>query len=185
MYEYAVCYMFPRATSKQVVKTSYWKRRYSTMISYAYANKYPFTAFSEYPFLVIQDFILLIMILHYSKSSGILWVIYFALIAIIQYCIALEHLPKTFVSAVVNLGIPIAVGSKLLQLGAIILSKDAGQVSGLTWKIAAYTSAARILTYTFEVWDLVLLLYHSLSFALNSAIAVAAIVYRKPVTKEG
>ncbi|XP_076334313.1 solute carrier family 66 member 3 isoform X3 [Tachypleus tridentatus] len=106
-------------------------------------------------------------------------------IAIIQYCIALEHLPKTFVSAVVNLGIPIAVGSKLLQLGAIILSKDAGQVSGLTWKIAAYTSAARILTYTFEVWDLVLLLYHSLSFALNSAIAVAAIVYRKPVTKEG
>ncbi|XP_022235335.1 PQ-loop repeat-containing protein 3-like [Limulus polyphemus] len=88
-----------RGISISSVLLEFWL--YSTMVSYAYANKYPFTAFSEYPFLVIQDFILLLMILHYSKSFGVSWVIYFVLIAIIQYCIAFEHLPKTFVSAVV------------------------------------------------------------------------------------
>jgi len=84
----------------------------------------------------------------------------------------------------VQIGTPIAWYSKALQCWTIVRNKNSGQVSCMTWVMNAIATAARLVTLFISIWDKLVMTSLAVSLVLNSAVAVAAHVYRPKVKKE-
>ncbi|TMW45353.1 hypothetical protein DOY81_009566 [Sarcophaga bullata] len=79
---------------------------------------------------------------------------------------------------------PIGATSKVLQLLAILKSKDASSVSRTTWALSAFTNFTRIYTVYVQSHDWMLLSNFMISTFLSSSVFVAACVYKKKSKKE-
>ncbi|NXY83268.1 PQLC3 protein, partial [Alcedo cyanopectus] len=98
---------------------------------------YPLQTYLEYPIIIAQDVILLLIILHFSGNmkrvlfyAGTFWAGW--------YMLALQ---KWIIDLAMNLCTFISAASKLAQLRCLWQTKDSGQVSALTWSMSAYTCA--------------------------------------------
>ncbi|KAI7805859.1 hypothetical protein IRJ41_020916 [Triplophysa rosa] len=118
-------------------------------MSYQMYYDYPPVTYLEYPILVAQDVVVLLLILHYNRNLKHI-LIYAAvfiggwqLLTVQKWVIDLAMSLCTFISA----------GSKLAQLQCLWRSKDSRQVSSLTWGLATYTCLARIFTTTITTGD--------------------------------
>uniref|UniRef100_A0A3B1KAB4 Solute carrier family 66 member 3 n=1 Tax=Astyanax mexicanus TaxID=7994 RepID=A0A3B1KAB4_ASTMX len=104
-------------------------------VSYQMYYNYPPPTYLEYPILITQDVILLLLILHYNGNMkhGLIYAAVFVggwkLLTLEKWIIDLAMSLCTFISA----------GSKLAQLQCLWRSKNSGQVSTLTWGLASYT----------------------------------------------
>ncbi|XP_028853087.1 solute carrier family 66 member 3 isoform X2 [Denticeps clupeoides] len=104
-------------------------------VSYQMYYDYPPPTYLEYPILIAQDVILLLLILHYdgNMKHALVYAVVFVggwkLITVQKWVIDLAMSLCTFISA----------GSKFAQLQCLWRSKDSGQVSTLTWAMASYT----------------------------------------------
>ncbi|MBW01421.1 PQ-loop repeat-containing protein 3, partial [Eschrichtius robustus] len=63
-------------------------------------------------------------------------------------------LQKWIIDLAMNLGTFISAASKCAQLQYLWKSRDSGAVSALTWSLASYTCAARIMTTLMTTSDL-------------------------------
>uniref|UniRef100_A0A3B5MD07 Uncharacterized protein n=1 Tax=Xiphophorus couchianus TaxID=32473 RepID=A0A3B5MD07_9TELE len=104
-------------------------------VTYQMYYDYPPPTYLEYPILIAQDVILLLLILYYNGSLrqslvyALLLVGGWRLLTVERWIIDLAMSLCTFISA----------ASKLTQLQCMWSSKDAGQVSALSWGMATYT----------------------------------------------
>ncbi|NXU86622.1 PQLC3 protein, partial [Xiphorhynchus elegans] len=100
---------------------------------------YPLETYLEYPVIIAQDVILLLCILHFNgkKKRGLFFAVVFW---VGWYMLTLR---KWIIDLALNLCTFISAASKLVQLQCLWKSKDSGQVSALSWGLAAYTCASK------------------------------------------
>uniref|UniRef100_A0A8C1T4U9 Solute carrier family 66 member 3 n=1 Tax=Cyprinus carpio TaxID=7962 RepID=A0A8C1T4U9_CYPCA len=149
-------------------------------MSYQMFYDYPPVTYLEYPILIAQDVIVLLLILHYNRNMkhsliyAALFVGGWQLLTVQKWVIDLAMSLCTFISA----------GSKLAQLQCLWRSKDSGQVSALTWALATYTCLARIFTTIITTGDAQVLIRFVVMSILNMWVTVTVIYYKPHAVKQ-
>ncbi|XP_070698774.1 solute carrier family 66 member 3 [Pempheris klunzingeri] len=144
-------------------------------VTYQMYYDYPPPTYLEYPILIAQDVILLLLILHYNGSlrQSLIYASLFVggwrLLTMEKWIIDLAMSLCTFISA----------ASKLAQLQCLWRSKDAGQVSALSWAMATYTCLARIYTTTVTTGDMQILVRFIAMTLLNMWVLLTVIYYQR------
>ncbi|KAM6968682.1 solute carrier family 66 member 3 [Tautogolabrus adspersus] len=144
-------------------------------VTYQMYYDYPPPTYLEYPILIAQDVILLLLILHYNGSlrQSLFYTLVFVggwrLLTVDKWIIDLAMSLCTFISA----------ASKLTQLQCLWRSKDAGQVSALSWALATYTCTVRIYTTTVTTGDMQVLVRFIAMTLLNLWVLLTVIYYQR------
>ncbi|XP_061405355.1 solute carrier family 66 member 3 [Lethenteron reissneri] len=133
-------------------------------LAYQMYYGYPVPTYFEYPILVVQDLLLLLLILYYNGNLGLSIIFYATLCLVAIKVITLKDWIIDICMACCTM---IGVSSKLAQLGSLWKSQDSGQLSAATWAMAVYTSAARIFTTFMTTQDFAVLLRFTLMLLLN------------------
>uniref|UniRef100_A0A8C9M6X6 PQ-loop repeat-containing protein 3 n=1 Tax=Panthera tigris altaica TaxID=74533 RepID=A0A8C9M6X6_PANTA len=92
-------------------------------------------------------------------------------------------LQKWIIDLAMNLSTFISVASKFGQLQYLWKTRDSGTVSALTWSLAAYTCATRIITTIMTTGDLTILTRFVIMLALNVWVTTTVLRYRKTAVK--
>ncbi|ALC44014.1 CG1265 [Drosophila busckii] len=156
---------------------------YTVMISYNYTSGYDFLSYMEYPVLLLQEYVLIYYVFKYQGLLGKraqIFAIFYVAIATLIY---LKIFPIMILTFLVPFCTPIGATSKVLQLVAILRSKDASSVSRTTWALSAFTNMTRIYTVYVQSHDWMLLSNFLISTFLSSSVFAAACVYKKKVKK--
>ncbi|KAL8584642.1 hypothetical protein ACOMHN_002371 [Nucella lapillus] len=151
---------------------------YSTMLTYHCAMGYPLATYLEYSFLVPQDVILLMVVLHSRGNLTAKTIPFFGLYAVVCYTLASRMVPDVVLTACISAVTPVSVSSKLLQIVAMVRSKDADTVSAITWALATYGTLVRSITTLLQTRDIAVLMNFSISFSLNVAMTALILFYR-------
>ncbi|KAM9777988.1 solute carrier family 66 member 3 [Neosynchiropus ocellatus] len=136
---------------------------------------YPPPTYLEYPILIAQDVVILLLMLHYNnqRSHAPLYALLFVggwrLVSVEKWIVDLAMSLCTLLSA----------ASKFAQLQCLWRSKDAGQVSALTWLLAVYTCAARIYTTAATTGDAQVLVRFVVTASLNAWVLLTVLHYQK------
>lgn len=144
-------------------------------VTYQMYYDYPPPTYLEYPILIAQDAFLLLLILHYNGSlrQSLVYTLLFVggwrLLTVEKWIIDLAMSLCTFISA----------ASKFAQLQCLWRSKDAGQVSALTWAMATYTCMARIYTTTVTTGDTQVLVRFIAMTSLNMWVLLTVLYYQR------
>ncbi|OXB84412.1 UNVERIFIED_CONTAM: hypothetical protein H355_010839 [Colinus virginianus] len=109
---------------------------------------YPLQTYLEYPIIIAQDVILLLLILHFTGNmkQALLYAVTFWGG---WYTLTLR---RWIIDLAMNLCTLISAASKLAQLRCLWHTKDSGQVSALTWSMSAYTCASKPWAAWCEAW---------------------------------
>ncbi|XP_060939348.1 solute carrier family 66 member 3 [Limanda limanda] len=148
---------------------------YIVFVTYQMYYDYPPPTYLEYPILISQDAILLLLILHYSGSlqQSLLYTLVFVggwrLLTVEKWIIDLAMSLCTFISG----------ASKFAQLQCLWKSKDAGQVSALSWSMATYTCMARIYTTMVTTGDMQVLVRFIVMTLLNLWVLLTVLYYQR------
>ncbi|XP_055982473.1 solute carrier family 66 member 3 isoform X1 [Sorex fumeus] len=141
--------------------------------------QYPLLTYLEYPILIIQDLVLLLCVFHFNgnvKRAAP----YIILLVVSWFALTLQ---KWIIDMAMNLCTFISAASKFAQLQYLWKTGDSGAVSALTWILASYTCATRIITTLMTTNDLTILLRFVVMLALNIWVTITVLRYRKTVTK--
>eukprot|EP00069_Balaena_mysticetus_P011471 bmy_07143T0 len=141
--------------------------------------EYPLLTYLEYPILIAQDLILLLCVFHFKghvKRAAPYIILYVSAWFILT-------LQKWIIDLAMNLCTFISAASKFAQLQYLWKSRDSGAVSALTWSLASYTCAARIMTTLMTTSDLTILIRFVIMLALNIWVAATILRYRKTDVK--
>lgn len=148
---------------------------YIVFVTYQMYYDYPPPTYLEYPILIAQDVILLLLVLHYTGNlrHSLIYTLVFVggwrLLTVEKWIIDLAMNLCTFISA----------GSKFAQLQCLWRSKDAGQVSALSWGMATYTCMARIYTTTVTTGDMQVLVRFITMTLLNLWVLLTVLYYQR------
>ncbi|XP_047638604.1 solute carrier family 66 member 3 isoform X1 [Phacochoerus africanus] len=112
--------------------------------------EYPLLTYLEYPILLTQDFVLLLCIFHFSGRVERA-AFYIALFVSAWFVLSLR---KWIMDLAMNFCTLISAASKFAQLQYLWKTRDSGAVSALTWSLASYSCAVRIITTLMTTNDL-------------------------------
>ncbi|XP_075161597.1 solute carrier family 66 member 3 [Haematobia irritans] len=157
---------------------------YTVMMSYNYTNGYDFLSYMEYPILLLQEYALIYFAFKYQNLLGLKTKVIAVLYVIIATLIYLKLFPLVILQFLVPFCTPIGATSKVLQLIAILRTKDASSVSRMTWALSAFTNMTRIYTVYVQSHDWMLLSNFLISTFLSSSVLLAACIYKKKTKKE-
>lgn len=141
--------------------------------------EYPLLTYLEYPILTAQDALLLLCAFHFNgnvKGAAP----YVAVFVASWFVLPLQ---KWIIDLAMNLSTFISVASKFAQLQYLWKTRDSGTVSALTWSLAAYTCATRIITTIMTTGDLTILTRFVIMLALNVWVTTTVLRYRKTAVK--
>ncbi|XP_015176912.1 PREDICTED: PQ-loop repeat-containing protein 3 [Polistes dominula] len=151
---------------------------YTIVASYNYVNRYSLLSYFEYPVILIQDYILMYLILTYSRKMNI-WSLFFTIVYItMSICFLSEIIPKIVLTFLTPMCTPISASSKIMQLVAIIRAKNADSISPLTWFISALSNLIRVFTIWMDSVDILLLGNFIISVLLSSSIMFSSLYYK-------
>ncbi|XP_017135387.1 solute carrier family 66 member 3 [Drosophila miranda] len=156
---------------------------YTVMISYNYTSDYDFLSYMEYPVLLLQEYVLIYYAFKYQDLLGNKTQIVAIAYVIIASLIYLKLFPIIILTFLVPFCTPIGATSKVLQLLAILRTKDASSVSRTTWALSAFTNMTRIYTVYVQSHDWMLLSNFLISTFLSASVFAAACFYKKKVKK--
>ncbi|XP_045835676.1 solute carrier family 66 member 3 isoform X2 [Meles meles] len=121
--------------------------------------EYPLLTYLEYPILIAQ-------------APGRFVASWFVL-----------PLQKWTIDLAMNLSTFISAASKFAQLLYLWKTRDSGAVSALTWSLASYTCATRIITTLMTTSDLTILVRFVIMLALNLWVTATVLRYRTAAVK--
>lgn len=153
---------------------------YSVTMMYNFTNRYAFLSYMEYPILLVQEYVLVYVVLKYSNMLNKPAYIWSGVYVAIFTGFATGIIPSSILMMLVPLTTPVGATSKVMQLVAILKSKDAQSVSLITWAISAFTNSTRIYTILLDSGDKMLLANFGISTVLSSSVFLAAWYYKKP-----
>ncbi|KAF3844566.1 hypothetical protein F7725_007729 [Dissostichus mawsoni] len=148
---------------------------YIVFVTYQMYYDYPPPTYLEYPILIAQDAILLLLILHYNGSlkQSLLYTLLFV------GGWRLLTLEKWIIDSAMSLCTFISAASNFAQLQCMWKSKDAGQVSALSWAMATFTCIARIYTTTVTTGDMQVLVRFVVMTLLNMWVLLTVLYYQR------
>ncbi len=145
--------------------------------SYGYTHQYHISIYGEAGLLAIQSATIIFLVLYYEHKWTYENVLYiFASLAFMATCF-LRLMPHSVLSLLLSMTLPLGAASKLAQISMIYQIKSKGNVSTLTWSLAAYGCFARLFTVYVEVGGLQLLLNFFVSFVLNTVVVIMCLYY--------
>uniref|UniRef100_UPI004038BA11 solute carrier family 66 member 3-like n=1 Tax=Callospermophilus lateralis TaxID=76772 RepID=UPI004038BA11 len=139
----------------------------------------PLLTYLEYPILIAQDVALLLCVFYFNgnmKQAAP----YMAVFVSSWFILSLQ---KWIIDLAMNLCTFISAASKFAQLQYLWKVQDSGAVSALTWGLAAYTCATRIITTLMTTNDFTILIRFVIMLALNIWVTATVLRYRKPDIK--
>lgn len=148
---------------------------YIVFVTYQMYYEYPPPTYLEYPILIAQDVILLLLILQYNGSLRQSLIYTFLFVGGWR----LLTLDKLIIDTAMSLCTLISASSKFAQLQCLWKSKDAGQVSALTWALATYTCMARIYTSAVTTGDMQVLVRFIVMTLLNMWVLFTILYYQR------
>ncbi|XP_048762061.2 solute carrier family 66 member 3-like [Ostrea edulis] len=154
---------------------------YSIMLTYNFAKNYPIASYLEYPVLVLQDFILIVAILHFDGLLKVKILPVFFLYVFMCSGIAFRWFPDVILTTAISSVTPLSFSSKFAQIKLLYTSKAPGQVSLATWSIVAYGATARVVTSYFLTGDPVVILNFCVAATMNVTISCMILYYRQLV----
>ncbi|XP_026849328.1 uncharacterized protein LOC113566710 [Drosophila persimilis] len=125
------------------------------------------SSYMEYPVLLLQEYVLIYYAFKYQDLLGKKTQI----VAIAYVIIASLIYLKLFPIIILTFLVPIGATSKVLQLLAILRTKDASSVSRTTWALSAFTNMTRIYTVYVQSHDWMLLSNFLISTFLSASIS--------------
>ncbi|CAH1773352.1 unnamed protein product [Owenia fusiformis] len=152
---------------------------FTILFCYQFANEYPLSAYVEYSMLLIQDMILLLILLNDQGHLNILTIAAFGIYFAGSTAISMGMLPSSIMYMLISSVTPLAASSKLIQLRQIIVNRDPGPISAVTWGIATYTASVRIFTTLVQTGDVAMLITIGTAASLNCAMLISILYYRK------
>eukprot|EP00455_Lapot_gusevi_P026612 TRINITY_DN2806_c0_g1_i1.p1 TRINITY_DN2806_c0_g1~~TRINITY_DN2806_c0_g1_i1.p1 ORF type:complete len:263 (-),score=90.86 TRINITY_DN2806_c0_g1_i1:185-922(-) len=150
---------------------------YTITLAYNILKGYPFSTFGEAFFILIQDMILVLMLLHYKKGlNGLFFV------GVVAYGAGTAYLFNGQLSDVVlaslqTATIPIFSAARIPQIITNYQNKSTGVLSAVTCFLQFGGVAARLFTVLAEVNDTVVLAGILVSFVLNGIILLQIGLY--------
>ncbi|GJQ84237.1 hypothetical protein Trydic_g2904 [Trypoxylus dichotomus] len=152
---------------------------YTVMFSYNFRSGYALLTYMEYPIILIQELVLIVIVVIYKGYVNI----YTFVLAQAYFMTAAFFLtgiiPREMLTFLVPLCTPIGASSKVVQLFEIIRLKNADSVSLLTWFISSFTNFTRIVTIFLDSADLSLLLNFAVNTALSTSIMFSAYYFKE------
>ncbi|XP_075943210.1 mannose-P-dolichol utilization defect 1 protein-like isoform X2 [Anarhichas minor] len=143
-------------------------------MAYSIANKFPFSAWGEALFLMLQTVAIGFLIQHYGgrTSRGLLFlVVYFGLLVLVLS-------PVTPMSVVTSLqALPSGIVGRLIQAASNFRNGHTGQLSAVSVFLQLAGSLARIFTSLQETGDTLMALTYVISSACNGIIALQVLYY--------
>ncbi|AWP16834.1 putative PQ-loop repeat-containing protein 3 isoform 3 [Scophthalmus maximus] len=136
---------------------------------------YPPPTYLEYPILIAQDVVLLLLILHYD--GNLRQSLFYAAVFVGGW--RLLTVEKWIIDLAMSLCTLISATSKFAQLQCLWRTKDAGQVSALSWGMATYTCMARVYTTTVTTGDTLVLVRFVTMSLLNLWVLLTVLYYQK------
>ncbi|ETN57944.1 hypothetical protein AND_010492 [Anopheles darlingi] len=153
---------------------------YTVTMLYNFTNGYAFLSYLEYPILLVQEYVLVYFVLKYSSMLGQRAYLWAGLYGVLFVGFATGLIPSSVLMMLVPFTTPVGATSKVMQLIAILRSKDSASVSLITWGISAFTNSTRIYTIMLDSGDRMLLANFGVSTILSSSVLLAAWYYKKP-----
>ncbi|XP_066242164.1 solute carrier family 66 member 3 [Saccopteryx leptura] len=141
--------------------------------------EYPLLTYLEYPILIVQDVILLLCVFHFN-GNVYQAVPYLTLFVTSWFVLTLQ---KWIIDLAMNFCTLISAASKFAQLQSLWKTRDSGAVSAVTWSLASYTCATRIVTTLMTTSDLTILIRFVVMLALNLWVTATVLRYRKTAVK--
>lgn len=148
---------------------------YIVFVTYQMFYDYPPPTYLEYPILIAQDVILLLLILQYNGNLRQSLIYTFLFVGGWR----LLTVDKLVIDTAMSLCTFISAASKFAQLQCLWKSKDAGQVSSLTWALATYTCMARIYTAAVTTGDMLVLVRFIVMTLLNMWVLFTIMYYQR------
>ncbi|XP_014677358.1 PREDICTED: mannose-P-dolichol utilization defect 1 protein-like [Priapulus caudatus] len=145
-------------------------------VSYSFANKFPFSAWGEGFFLILQTCTICVLVLHYGGKLGIAVVFMLAYSAVLSLMLS-GLVPINILWIFQSCNIAIVIGSKLVQILSSYNNGGTGQLSVITFSLLFLGSIARIFTSIQETGDNLIILIYVLATTLNGVIFGQVLYY--------
>uniref|UniRef100_A0A4W5MLZ8 Solute carrier family 66 member 3 n=1 Tax=Hucho hucho TaxID=62062 RepID=A0A4W5MLZ8_9TELE len=152
---------------------------YVVFVTYQIHHAAPSSTFLEYPILIAQDTVLLLLILYYNGEAkhSLIYIALFVggwkLVTLQDWIIDLAMSLCTLISA----------SSKFASAQCLYQSKDSSGVSALAWSISCYTCLARMFTTIMTTADIQVLTRFTVLSSLNGFVLAMIFHYRRDVKK--
>eukprot|EP00064_Thunnus_orientalis_P008886 superscaffoldBa00001089_g8909 len=144
-------------------------------MAYSIANKFPFSAWGEALFLMLQTVTIGLLIQHYGGRTGrglLFLVVYFGLLILLLSPIT----PMSVVTTMQASNMPAIIIGRLIQAATNFRNGHTGQLSAVSVFLLFAGSLARIFTSLQETGDALMALTYVISSACNGIIALQAAV---------
>lgn len=145
-------------------------------MAYSIANKFPFSAWGEALFLMMQTVTIGFLIQHYGgrSSRGLLFlVVYFGLLVLVLSPVT----PISVVTSMQASNVPAIIISRLIQAWSNFRNGHTGQLSAVSVFLLFAGSLARIFTSLQETGDSLMALTYVISSTCNGIIALQVLYY--------
>ncbi|KAJ8681577.1 hypothetical protein QAD02_017369, partial [Eretmocerus hayati] len=113
---------------------------YSIVLCYNILNGYAYLSYLEYPIILVQEYVLIYLVLRYSKHLNIGSLLAASLYFLICIGFLTQVIPKKTLTLLLPFCTPISASSKVAQLIAIFRAKNADSISPITWLISALSN---------------------------------------------
>lgn len=150
---------------------------YLITLGYNLRQGFPFSTYGETVFIAVQNIIITLLVLRYSKQSGLAALLVVLLSAAVYALFSPSGISFQTLQFLQTLTIPIALGSKVPQIYTIFRNGGTGQLSAFAVFNYLTGSLARIFTTMTEVDDPLIFWGFLLSTALNAVLAAQMIYY--------
>ncbi|XP_051166761.1 mannose-P-dolichol utilization defect 1 protein homolog [Leptopilina boulardi] len=148
----------------------------TAVVSYSFANKFPFSAWGDGVFLGLQTLTIVMLVMHYNgqtaKASAFL-AAYTALLA----AVFSNSIPLKVLWVGQTIVIPILLTSRFMQARTNYLNGNTGQLSAVTGFMLFFGSLARIFTSIQETGDYSMIIMYICSTSANAVIVLQLLFY--------
>jgi len=153
---------------------------YLAFSTYQLYYGYPITSYLEFPALILQDIIILILILNANGNlkSGLIYGV------LCVGALKLLTLHPLMVDAAMSMCTFFNSSSKFIHLQNLYHSKDTSRISALSWAMSTYTALTRIVTTLLTSADKQVLLRVSLLSAMNATMLAMILRYRRAASQK-
>jgi len=155
---------------------------YGIQTGFYTSESYAISQYLEYPLLVLQDFLLLILLNKYTPS-GIPAIKYISGATALIAILASGSVPKNILLLFMSSNLFFSLSSKLAQAKELHSTKNSENVSVIVWIINLSTGAARLYTNLMGKAEPLVLLNLCISVTSNSFVIFLIMLYRRPRQK--
>ncbi|KAG6902357.1 hypothetical protein C0995_001154 [Termitomyces sp. Mi166 len=154
---------------------------YAITLFYSFRNTFPFSTYGENLFLTLQNAIITLLIIFYSrhpsKSQSQSQNLAIASVGILATSAALYTIPPTYLAALQVSTLPLSLFSKFPQIRQNARARSTGQLSAFAVLSQIAGCAARLFTTTAEVGDSIVLAGFALALFLNIVLGAQMWMY--------